>query len=78
MVVSMQHASGCLVDLDSRCTMREHCCNLQISRALSLCQELDGSRLLDLSKTVTLRKQGFSGAMDNGAEESAKLKLDRR
>ena|ERR1700744_6406445 len=43
-----------------------------------LCQELDGSGLLDVSKTVMLWKQRFSDAMVSGSEESAKLKLDRR
>ena len=42
------------------------------------CQELDGYGLLDVSKTVMLWKQGFSGTMGSGLDESAKLKLDRR
>ena len=45
---------------------------------LENCQELDGSGLLGMSRNVVLRKQGVSGAMVYGSEESAKLKLDKR
>ena len=44
----------------------------------SPCQELDGSGLLGVSKTVMLWRQWFSDTMVRGSEESAKLKLDRR
>ena len=42
-----------------------------------ICQELDSSWLLDMSKTVMLWNKGFSDSMVNGSEESAELKLDR-
>ena len=41
------------------------------------CQELDGSWLLGVSKTMVLEKQGFSDAMVRSSDESAELKLDR-
>ena len=43
-----------------------------------ICQELDSSWLLGVSKTVMLWKQEFSGTMVKESEESTKLKLDRR
>ena len=45
--------------------------------SLVLCQELDGSWLLGMSKTMVLEKQGFSDAMVRSSDESAELKLDR-
>ena len=46
--------------------------------SLVLCQELDSSWLLNVSKSVILCEQRISVAMGSGSEESAKLKLDRR
>ena len=48
------------------------------AKSLVLCQELDGSGLLGVSKTVMLWIKGFSETMGSGSEESAKLKLGRR
>ena len=43
-----------------------------------VCQELDGSWMLGVSRTVVLWKQEFSGTRVKGSDESAELKLDRR
>ena len=48
-----------------------------VSTVCTVCQELDGSWLLNVSNAVVLWKQGFSGTMVRGSDESAELKLDR-